>query len=85
VLHAAVECVLRLEVAAVAGRVADGVYDGQLTGVPDRLERRQRRVQPERRVQRHQRGLRHGDARPGGAVCSVAGRDDRVEGVHAAA
>jgi hypothetical protein len=81
----AIERVLSLEVAAVAGRVTGRVYDGQLARVPQRLQRRQGWVQPERRVQRHQRGLGHRDPRARGAVSGVGGRHDGVDRVHAAA
>ena len=75
----------RGEVRAVRHREPGGLDGRELTGLPERLERGHRRVQPEHRVLAQQRGRGHGGRRTRLVVAGVAVGYDDAEAVDAAA
>jgi hypothetical protein len=63
----------------------DRVHEGELTGRPERDQRRQRLVEAEHRVQREQLRVGNADVWPVGRVVRIARRHDGGEPVEAAA
>ena len=64
--------ILRIEVRAAGVGRSGGVHNRQLTLLPQRLERRERRMQPEEAIEIEHRLARNVDARPHGVILRLA-------------
>jgi hypothetical protein len=83
--RARLHVILRIEMTAGCVGRPDGVNRGEASGVPERLERRELRMQPEMPVEVHEALTRDGDAGPLLIVLRLAVGDDHAEPVDRAA